>query len=88
LYIISHLIHKNVGPTLEEEDFFAGCWAGKANKKVRFFNTLLFRYTLMAEFCGEAGRKYAFISSWVWLVCGLVGTDLQFLFLGLLAWKK
>jgi hypothetical protein len=32
-----------------------------------------FRYTLMAEFCGEAGRKYAYISNWVFLVAGSVG---------------
>jgi hypothetical protein len=31
------------------------------------------RYTLMAEFCGEAGRKYAFISGWVWWVFGMTG---------------
>jgi hypothetical protein len=27
----------------------------------------------MAEFCGEAGRKYAYISNWVFLVAGSVG---------------
>jgi hypothetical protein len=60
----------------------------KLIKNLDFLTPLLFRYTLMAEFCGEAGRKYAFISSWIWLVCGLVGTDLHLLFLSLLAWKK
>ena len=34
------------------------------------------RYTLMAEFCDEAGRKYAFISGWVWWVFGMTGMDI------------
>ena len=30
----------------------------------------ILRYTLVAEYCDETGRRYAFISGWVWWVFG------------------
>jgi hypothetical protein len=43
------------------------------NVQSEFLQIFVYRYTLMAEFCGEAGRKYAFISGWVWWVFGMTG---------------